>query len=214
LQPYKANTPAKDFSCPECEERFQLKSQKKPLTTRMQDSAYSKMAEAIRMDETPNFFGLHYDQEEWLVRNLLLIPRFVLSLSAVHKRKPLSPNAERHGWVGCDILLDAIPTDARIPVVVEGVASKPKDVREQFESLKSLGKRPVEARGWVMDVWRVVQRLGKEEFELPEVYAAEKELAKLHPDNRYIQPKIRQQLQVLRDLGFLRFLGRGRYGLT
>jgi type II restriction enzyme len=180
----------------------------------MQDSAYSKMAEAIRNDETPSFFGLHYDQEEWLVRNVVLIPRFVLSLSALHKRKPLSADAERHGWVGCDILLEAIPTDARIPVILEGVASKPKDVRDQFASLKVLGRQPVEQRGWVMDVWRVVQRLGKQEFELADVYGAERELAKLHPANRHIQPKIRQQLQILRDLGFIRFLAPGRYRLT
>ena len=34
---------------------------------------------------------------------------------------------------------------------------------------------------------------------------------KLHPDNRHVRDKIRQQLQVLHDLGFVEFLGRGRY---
>jgi len=29
---------------------------------------------------------------------------------------------------------------------------------------------------------------------------------------RHVPDKIRQQLQVLRDLGFVEFLGRGRYG--
>ena len=33
----------------------------------------------------------------------------------------------------------------------------------------------------------------------------------LHPDNRHVRDKIRQQLQVLRDLGLVEFLGRGRY---
>ena len=33
----------------------------------------------------------------------------------------------------------------------------------------------------------------------------------LHPDNRHVLDKIRQQLQVLRDMGFVEFLGRGRY---
>jgi type II restriction enzyme len=32
-----------------------------------------------------------------------------------------------------------------------------------------------------------------------------------HPDNRHVPDKIRQQLQVLRDLGFVEFLGGGRY---
>ncbi len=36
---------------------------------------------------------------------------------------------------------------------------------------------------------------------------------RLHPENRYVRPKIRQQLQILRDLGFVEFLGRGSIGL-
>jgi hypothetical protein len=43
------------------------------------------------------------------------------------------------------------------------------------------------------------------------VYAFAAQLQELHPDNRHVREKIRQQLQVLRDLGFVEFLGRGRY---
>src|SRR5689334_18268555 len=39
------------------------------------------------------------------------------------------------------------------------------------------------------------------------------DLAKLHPDNRHVRDKIRQQLQVLRGLGLLEFLGAGSYRL-
>ncbi len=38
-------------------------------------------------------------------------------------------------------------------------------------------------------------------------------LAKLHPHSAHIHDKIRQQLQVLRDLNRLEFLARGRYRL-
>jgi hypothetical protein len=41
------------------------------------------------------------------------------------------------------------------------------------------------------------------EFKNADVYAFERELAALHPGNRHIRDKIRQQLQVLRDTGFL-----------
>ena len=40
-------------------------------------------------------------------------------------------------------------------------------------------------------------------FTNADIYAFERELAALHPDNRHIRDKIRQQLQVLRDTGFL-----------
>ena len=53
--------------------------------------------------------------------------------------------------------------------------------------------------------------LKKKEFVLQDVYAYAGQLQDLHPDNRHVPDKIRQQLQVLRDLGFVEFLGRGRY---
>ena len=58
-----------------------------------------------------------------------------------------------------------------------------------------------------------VPGLGEDEFSLAEVYASARELARLHPSNRHIEDKIRQQLQRLRDMGFLEFQGRGRYGV-
>ena len=58
------------------------------------------------------------------------------------------------------------------------------------------------------------QSLHKLEFTLADVYAHAASLAKLHPNNRHVRDKIRQQLQVLRDLGLLQFLGGGSYRLT
>ncbi|MBZ5564268.1 MAG: hypothetical protein LAP13_17830 [Acidobacteriia bacterium] len=34
---------------------------------------------------------------------------------------------------------------------------------------------------------------------------------RLHPDNLHVRDKIRQQLQRLRDLGLVEFLGGGKY---
>ncbi len=61
---------------------------------------------------------------------------------------------------------------------------------------------------------QVVQSLGKMDFTLADVYAHASSLAKLHPYNRHVRDKIRQQLQVLRDLGLLTFLGSPSYRLT
>lgn len=60
---------------------------------------------------------------------------------------------------------------------------------------------------------RVVRSLGKTEFFLSDMYNHAEELAKLHPDNNHVRDKIRQQLQVLRDLDHLEFLGPGHYRL-
>jgi type II restriction enzyme len=50
-------------------------------------------------------------------------------------------------------------------------------------------------------------------FSLDDAYAFEDRLQRLYPGNRNVRPKIRQQLQVLRDRGWLEFTGRGRYRL-
>jgi len=65
-------------------------------------------------------------------------------------------------------------------------------------------------RGWTLDVLNVVRTLRKSEFTLADVYAFERSLARLHLNNANIQPKIRQQLQVLRDHAFLPFSATAR----
>ncbi|HEV2177772.1 MAG TPA: hypothetical protein VGW33_11315 [Terriglobia bacterium] len=60
-------------------------------------------------------------------------------------------------------------------------------------------------------VLNVVRSLGQAEFSLAEVCAQADALARLHPHNRHVRDKIRQQLQQLRDLGLVEFLGTGKY---
>ena len=51
------------------------------------------------------------------------------------------------------------------------------------------------------------------EFTTAEAYIFERELEQLHPDNRHVKDKIRQQLQVLRDAGLLLHICRGEWRL-
>ena len=171
------------------------------------------MHRAIISDETPNLFLLHYQLPQLTVENVLLIPHFAFTLSLLEKRKPLSANARRAGWVGCNFLLDRIPPDARIPIIQDGEPVSSARVRKVYEKLRPLEKLNVQKRGWTLDVLQVVKRLDKREFTLKEVYDQEEALAKLHPNNAHVRDKIRQQLQVLRDLGLLEFLGAGEYCL-
>ena len=214
LRPSPQGTAAIDYFCPVCTSPYQLKSQSKPLGSKIVDAAYSQMKRAILEDRTPNLFVLHYDLDIWAVRTVLLVPHFAFALSAVERRKPLASTARRAGWVGCNILLDKIPVHARIPVVSEGAPHTPREVRGSYNRLRPLEKLQVEKRGWTLDVLQVAQSLGKLEFTLADVYAHAAELSKLHPNNAHVRDKIRQQLQVLRDLGLLTFLGSGSYRLS
>ena len=69
------------------------------------------------------------------------------------------------------------------------------------------------ARGWLLDVMKCVEAIGRPEFTLEDVYAYEGRLGAIYPGNNNVRPKIRQQLQVLRDRGFLEFERRGVYRL-
>ncbi len=213
LEPSPQGTAAIDYVCPSCDSPFQLKSQSKPIGARIVDAAYSEMKRAILEDRTPNLYVLHYDLTGWLVRTVILVPHFAFALSAIERRPPLAAMARRAGWIGCNIVLDQIPVNARIPVIQEGTVRPQQAVRDDYKRLRPLERLKVEKRGWTLDVLQVVQSLKKPEFSLSDVYAHADALARLHPANRHIQPKIRQQLQLLRDMRLLEFLGSGSYRL-
>ena len=129
----------------------------------------------------------------------------------IEKRAPLGPDARRAGWVGCNILIGRVPADARISMVVDGVSAKARTVREEYRRLAPLQKLGVARRGWTLDLLSGLRSLRKAEFTLADAYTLERELQTLHPENRHVRDKIRQQLQVLRDMGLLKFLEAGHY---
>jgi len=210
--PTRANTKAIDFRCPNCSSGYQLKAGRKWSERRVPDAGYAAMMSAIASDNVPNLLVLQYTPQ-WRVYNLLLVPSFLFSASAIEKRRPLSATARRAGWIGCNILLGALPDLGKVRIVDAGNIIKPHAVREQYQRLRPLANVLPEIRGWTLDVLRTIQSLNRSNFMLADVYAFDKNLGELHPNNQNIRAKIRQQLQVLRDFDIISFLGNGRYAL-
>jgi len=208
----KANTPAVDFVCPQCMQPFQLKSLRSWNLRKIPDAGYEAMIRAIRSDKTPNLLVLQYSLD-WFVRNVMLVPKFFFSEATIEKRKPLGEQARRAGWIGCNILLSQIPPDGKIAVVTAGLPVPQRSVRSEFSRVRGLAEILPSMRGWTVDVLNVIRRLGRAEFSLQELYKFEAVLKAAHPHNENVRPKIRQQLQVLRDLGLLAFCSRGHYVL-
>ena len=171
------------------------------------------MMRALRSDTVPNLLLMQYTAD-WFVHNLLIVPSFFFTPAAIEKRKPLGPNARRAGWIGCNILLSAIADVGKIRLVYNGATLDVSAVRRQYAKVRPLADIGVVTRGWTLDVLRLLKQMGKVSFSLSDAYSFTAELAALHPKNRNVKPKIRQQLQVLRDLGFVRFVGRGEYELV
>jgi type II restriction enzyme len=205
------NTAVFDYKCSKCDGFYQLKSQSRPFGQRINDGAYGTMINAIKRSETPNLFLLHYSLISGAVENVTLIPDFAFSLSTITPRQPLASTARRAGWTGCHIVLSHLPPDVRIPIVREGAFAPRSQARRLYAELKSLRGNSETVRGWTLDVLNVVRKLKTDRFTLEQLYGFEDELARLHPNNRHVRDKIRQQLQVLRDLGLLKFLGHGLY---
>ena len=158
---------------------------------------------------------MRYALATWEVRDLLLIPSFMFSESAVIKRlvalKPdvkaesrfRPPSAAPVGWAatwtctasrprpGFKLLKPFFHGDTDIlsvnskhrPEACATVITPPEEVREKFERVKPLGQIKAKERGWTLDVLNAIRRLGKPDFTNDDVYAHDRELEELHPDN-------------------------------
>jgi type II restriction enzyme len=116
INAYPNNYPVADYFCPHCKEQFQLKSQKNSFGKKINDGAYKTMIKSIQHMIKPNFFLLRYNLDYYLT-DLMLIPGFFFTESLIEQRKPLSDEARRAGWIGCNILLDKIPPEGRIKII-------------------------------------------------------------------------------------------------
>jgi len=65
--------------------------------------------------------------------------------------------------------------------------------------------------GWKLEVFKCAQSIPNQVFSLKEINKFEHQLKEIYPSNNHITDKIRQQLQNLRDLGLVEFLGNGNY---
>ena len=141
----------------------------------------------------------------------------VRTMVSPRRRSGVAPDSDSKNEYGDR--RDACPT----------VIVPPAEVRAQFKRVKPLKDISVKQRGWTLDVLNIVRRIVEcggttplspdatcrvepkrghvralqNEFTNEDVYAHTRELEQLHPDNRHLRDKIRQQLQVLRDAGLL-----------
>lgn len=204
------NMPVADFSCLYCGEVFELKSKCGNIGKKIADGAYSTMIERITSSNNPNLFVMQYSTDLQVV-NLTLVPKFFFVPSVIEKRKPLASNAKRAGWVGCNILYSDIPKQGRINIIENQKLSDKKIVVEEYSKMKKLQTDNIENRGWLLDVLLCVNSINSVEFSLQDMYTFVGILEKKHIHNNNVESKIRQQLQILRDKGFIVFLSRGRY---
>lgn len=204
------NAPVADFLCKCCGEVFELKSKRGNMGNKIADGAYHTMMERITGKNNPNLFVMQYSNDLQVV-NLTLVPKFFFVPSIIEKRKPLSATAKRAGWIGCNILYSDIPKQGRITIINNQKLYSRKMVIEECLKSKKLHIENIEKRGWLLDVLSCINDIDSVEFSLQDIYEYTEILRQKYINNNNVESKIRQQLQILRDKGFIEFLSRGYY---
>lgn len=206
----KNNEPVADMKCNNCNEIFELKSKKGRIGRKINDGAYSTMIERITDITNPGLFVMQYSSY-YTVTDLIFIPKFFFVPKIIEKRKPLVSTSRRAGWTGCNILYSNIPNQGKVVIIRDGVIYPVDKVVEQYSMLKRLETRNINSRTWLIDVLNCINNIESREFCLKDVYRYTEKLKAMHINNHHVEAKIRQQLQILRDKGFIEFVGRGLY---
>lgn len=210
LKKFENNQPVADFYCENCKEQFELKSSGKKIENKIVDGAYATAIDRVNSKTNPDLFVLQYSGYE--VRNLVVVPKYFFTPSIIEKRKPLSENARRAGWVGCNILYGQIPLQGKIKIITNGEIVSPEIVLKEYQKASRLNIDNIEKRGWLFDVLNCVDKISSDRFSLEDMYQFERLLKIIHPQNNNIKDKIRQQLQFLRDRGIIEFIdNQGHY---
>jgi len=207
------NDKVRDFDCSKCDENYELKSkQGKSLGKTIADGRYSTMVERINNSNNPNFYFLNYDKTNFEVINFCAVPNYFFTSEIIIPRKNGIPN--RPDYIMCSIDISAIPNSGKIFYVKDKeIITKNKVLDDWNKTLFLKESKNIQAKGWLLDIMKCIEKINRNSFSLSDLYHFENYLKVKHPENNNIQAKIRQQLQVLRDKGFLQFTNRGNYGV-
>lgn len=205
------NNPVGDFACRACSEEYEVKSKSGRISGSVVDGDYKVMIQRLAANNNPSLVLLSYDKNKKTVTNLSVVPKHFFVADIIQERPALAPTARRAGWIGCNILLSKVPEAGRITVVLNGEVLPKEVVIERWKQTCFLRDERPTARGWLIEVMKCVEAIGRDEFEIADVYRFEERMQQLYPGNMHVREKMRQQLQVLRDAGFIEFLGRGKY---
>lgn len=208
LDKFANNAKSKDFFCKNCDEIFELKSKSKNFGKKILDGEYNTMMKSLKSNQKLNFLFLRYECLH--VKDFLVVPRYFLTPNLIEQRKPLSQNAKRAKYIGCNILFDKIASEGKIFIIKNEVILQKTSIVNKFQNIKKLKTQNMQKRMWLMEILRILETL-ENTFLLEDVYKYEEILANIFTRNHFIKEKIRQSLQYLRDYGFIKFLGNGKY---
>lgn len=211
IEHFPNNKKVADFFCPKCGSAYEMKSKSGSMGRKIANGAYDTFVQRITSNTSPDFLILNYSTEKLCIKNLWFIPKHFFVPNIVEKRKPLPNTARRAGWIGCNIYFDKIPKQGQIGIICNRIPIAKNDVIAQVQDMSFFDTDNISTRSWIVDILYCINKIPKTIFSLEDVYQFESWLASQHPANHNIRPKVRQQLQILRDNNIIEFLGNGLY---
>lgn len=131
--------------------------------------------------------------------------------SIVESRDPLKATARRAGWQGCKINLRMIPSFGKIKYIKDNQAIDKKIISYHLKMAKPFKNANLKEKSWKLEILSLIDSLPENIFTLKELEKLIPTIQDKHPNNKHIDAKFRQALQILRDEGYLLFLGNGLY---
>lgn len=207
------NSAALDFACSQCDQAYELKSSARPHGNIVHDGSYQAMMQRLTSDSIPALLLMRYSRS-WQVDTLMAIhPAFVTPAAIRKRHKPHIRAKSGREYQMCDLDLSMVPSDGKVVLVSDGRAQDRIEARKNFQASGRFTQLAVAKRGWAALVLSAVRQIGLTHFALVDVYKFESTMLAAYPGNCHVREKMRQQMQVLRDLGYVEFLGGGQYRL-
>lgn len=182
-----------------------------PFKSSITDGAYKALIQRITSNTNPDFLLLNYSDIKKSVTDLTYIPGAFFTPEAITARKPLPLKDHRAGWQGSEINLTKIPVQGKVALIVKGIETNEALVHKLVSNALLLSTNDLNNRGWLFDILNIINSFKNDEFTVQDVYQYRSLLAKIHQNNHHIDNKIRQQLQFLRQKGFLQSEQEGHY---
>jgi hypothetical protein len=125
------NTPVADFACPSCDATYQLKAKDGRFGSLLIGAAYHTTLRAVREGKMPAHILVEFDRRRATVVYADGLPGALIDEARVIARRPLSLNARRAGWQGCNIDVSGLPSVA----IVQPAGTDRTDARRHWRTL-------------------------------------------------------------------------------
>ena len=207
LSQYTPNNKCADYYCKKCNEDFELKTiNGKFPKGKMNGSGYKTTLDKIKSDKSSHWILLEHNN--YIVNGLTFIPKYFFYDEMIEPRKKLSETAKRHGWQGCRIALNMIPSFGKISYIKNNKEVDKKIIEYKLGKASIFKKSNLKNKNWKLVVLSIVDSIPETIFSANDLYEFIPMLEKKYHDNHNIDAKIRETLQQLRDEGYIKFLNK------